>query len=138
RPRQELPVTYWQTGHIDAIRSATILDKSSMTGARILPLIVDPAYSCDIDTERDLQWVEWMFTHFDKPAVRPRPRVALPNPLRLVVFDFDGVMTDNRVWVSESGEEQVACDRGDGLGVQLLRRLGIDACVMSTERNPVV
>ena len=41
----------------------------------------------------------------------------------LVVFDFDGVFTDNRVWVSEAGEESVACWRGDGIG---LRRLDED------------
>src|SRR5262249_9177763 len=37
RPRQELPVIYWQTGHIDAVRTATILEKRSMSGRRILP-----------------------------------------------------------------------------------------------------
>jgi N-acylneuraminate cytidylyltransferase len=47
-------------------------------------------------------------------------------------------MTDNRVWVTEQGEEAVACSRGDGMGLQLLRRLGVDAFVLSTERNPVV
>jgi N-acylneuraminate cytidylyltransferase len=138
QPRQALPVTYWQTGHIDAIRSTTILQAHSMTGRRILPLIIDAAYSCDIDTELDLQRVEWTLAHSDWPIVRPRPRAALPTPLRLVVFDFDGVMTDNRVWVSESGSEWVACDRSDGLGVQVLKRLGVDACVLSTEENPVV
>jgi hypothetical protein len=35
RPRQELPVTYWQTGHVDAIRAATIREQLSMTGARM-------------------------------------------------------------------------------------------------------
>jgi 3-deoxy-D-manno-octulosonate 8-phosphate phosphatase KdsC-like HAD superfamily phosphatase len=28
--------------------------------------------------------------------------------VRLVVFDFDGVFTDNRVWVNEQGEEMLA------------------------------
>ena len=43
----------------------------------------------------------------------------------LVVFDFDGVFTDNRVFVSETGEESVVCWRGDGLG---LRRLDEWVC----------
>src|SRR5262245_54709971 len=47
-------------------------------------------------------------------------------------------MTDNRVWVNEHGEEFVACNRSDGLGVQSLRRLGLDLLVLSTERNGVV
>ena len=67
-----------------------------------------------------------------------RTRRPLPARLQLVVFDFDGVMTDNRVWVNEHGEEFVACNRSDGLGLQMLRRLGVDLLVLSTERNGVV
>jgi 3-deoxy-D-manno-octulosonate 8-phosphate phosphatase (KDO 8-P phosphatase) len=56
----------------------------------------------------------------------------------LVVFDFDGVFTDNTVWVSEEGVESVRCSRSDGLGLARLRLLGIPAFVISTEANPVV
>ncbi len=58
--------------------------------------------------------------------------------VRLVVFDFDGVFTDNRVLVTEDGTEAVFCSRADGLGVQLLQRAGVDCLVLSTETNPVV
>ena len=43
----------------------------------------------------------------------------------LIVYDFDGVMTDNRVWVNEDGVESVAVNRGDGLGVSMIKKLGI-------------
>ena len=56
----------------------------------------------------------------------------------LVVFDFDGVMTDNRVRVHQSGEEAVWCHRGDGWGVARLREAGFQLLVLSTEANPVV
>lgn len=58
--------------------------------------------------------------------------------IRLVVFDFDGVFTDNRVLVLDDGREAVSCWRGDGLGLRELRRLGIDVFVLSMETNPVV
>jgi N-acylneuraminate cytidylyltransferase len=58
--------------------------------------------------------------------------------VRLIVFDFDGVLTDNRVWVSEGGEEWVVCDRSDGLGLEQLRKLGYELFVISSERNAVV
>lgn len=58
--------------------------------------------------------------------------------LRLAAFDFDGVFTDNRVWISQSGEESVCCSRLDGIGLEALRRLGIALAVVSTETNPVV
>jgi YrbI family 3-deoxy-D-manno-octulosonate 8-phosphate phosphatase len=62
----------------------------------------------------------------------------LPVPPALVVFDFDGVMTDNAVWVAEDGREGVRCSRGDGMGITLLRRAGIPVLVLSTETNVVV
>jgi 3-deoxy-D-manno-octulosonate 8-phosphate phosphatase (KDO 8-P phosphatase) len=58
--------------------------------------------------------------------------------VRLVVFDFDGVFTDNTVYVSEDGTESVRCWRGDGLGLQALERVGVQTLVLSTEVNPVV
>lgn len=58
--------------------------------------------------------------------------------IRLAVYDFDGVMTDNRVFVSQEGVETVAANRSDGLGIGMIRRLGIEQCILSTETNPVV
>lgn len=56
----------------------------------------------------------------------------------MVAFDFDGVMTDNRVHVDETGRESVACSRFEGFGLDRLRALGIGLCIISTENNPVV
>jgi 3-deoxy-D-manno-octulosonate 8-phosphate phosphatase (KDO 8-P phosphatase) len=58
--------------------------------------------------------------------------------LRLVVFDFDGVFTDNRVFVLQDGSEAVVCTRADGLGLERLRTHGLDLLVLSKERNRVV
>lgn len=58
--------------------------------------------------------------------------------VRFLVFDFDGVFTDNRVYVSEAGTESVACWRGDGLGLAKLRKRSVPMYVISTEVNPVV
>ena len=55
-----------------------------------------------------------------------------------MVFDFDGVFTDNTVWTDSAGNEAVRCWRGDGLGLQRLRESAIPSWVLSTETNPVV
>lgn len=60
------------------------------------------------------------------------------SALDLLVYDFDGVMTDNRVRVDQAGGESVACSRADGLGVDLIRSLGLPQIIVSTETNPVV
>ena len=40
--------------------------------------------------------------------------------------------------VFQDGTEAVMCDRGDGMGVDLVQRSGIPVWVLSTETNPVV
>jgi YrbI family 3-deoxy-D-manno-octulosonate 8-phosphate phosphatase len=56
----------------------------------------------------------------------------------LIAFDFDGVFTDNTVYVSQNGVESVRCWRSDGLGLARLRAVGVRAFIISTEANPVV
>lgn len=64
---------------------------------------------------------------------------ALIRQIRLLVFDFDGVFTDNAVYVAEDGTESVRCSRGDGLGLSRLREMErMELLVLSTEQNPVV
>jgi len=58
--------------------------------------------------------------------------------IHLVATDFDGVMTDNRVFVLEDGREGVMCNRADGLACDLLRAAGVQIVILSTEHNPVV
>ena len=58
--------------------------------------------------------------------------------VQLIFFDFDGVFTDNAVYVDQNGVESVRCSRGDGLGVSLLRRCSVPMYILSTESNPVV
>jgi 3-deoxy-D-manno-octulosonate 8-phosphate phosphatase (KDO 8-P phosphatase) len=58
--------------------------------------------------------------------------------VRLAVFDFDGVFTDNRVWVNEHGEEALAFSRSDGLGLRRLDDVGVRYLIVSMEQNPIV
>lgn len=58
--------------------------------------------------------------------------------VRLVITDFDGVLTDNHVYVFEDGHEAVSCTRADGLACDLLRAAGVEVMILSTERSSVV
>ena len=58
--------------------------------------------------------------------------------LRLAVFDFDGVFTDNRVWVNEAGDEILAFSRSDGLGLRRLEEVGVRPLIVSMEQSPIV
>lgn len=138
-PRQILPDTYWQTGHIDVIRAKTILEQHSMSGKIIMPVMIDTKYTADIDTPEDWNRYEWAVYNSGLQMVTPgNLRRPLPDKIKLVVLDFDGTLTDNRVWVDETGREMIAAYRSDSIGVQMLKDSGIDVMVLSTEINPVV
>lgn len=138
-PRQRLPDVYWQTGHIDAIRTKTITEKGSVTGDTIFPLIIDPKYTVDIDIPQDWQAAEQKLFNQDLNLVLPgQKQRRFPEKVECLLLDFDGVLTDDRVWVNERGEEMVAASRADGLGLEKLRNKGIPVMVISRETNPVV
>ncbi|MBL9136094.1 MAG: acylneuraminate cytidylyltransferase [Verrucomicrobiales bacterium] len=86
----------------------------------------------EIDDPVDLEVAEVLLRHQIAESIQ------LPAPPAAVVFDFDGVMTDDRVLVTEQGVEGVLCHRGDGLGLARLRETGIPMLILSKERNPVV
>ena len=73
------------------------------------------------------------------PVTRVETKIKeLVSRIRLVAFDFDGVFTDNLVYVMQDGSEAVRCNRSDGIGLQKLKKLDIESVIISTEANPVV
>ena len=138
-PRQVLPPVYWQTGHIDAIRATTISRKHSMTGDVVYPLVIDPRYTVDIDTPAD--WEKYqalVYSGLEMVMPEGKSRRPMPRRVELVICDFDGVITDNRVWVDQDGRETVAAFRSDSLRIRELRERGMDVMILSSEPNPVV
>jgi N-acylneuraminate cytidylyltransferase len=102
-------------------------------------VLFDPAYSADLDTIDDWRRAEERLLVAGPPMVWPGDRRrTLPKKIDLLVLDFDGVLTDNRVWVDQDGHEMVAANRSDSLGVNMLRQAGVETVVISKETNPVV
>jgi len=137
-PRQILPPVYWQTGHIDAIRVSTIKQKSSLTGEVIYPLVIDPRYTVDIDNLSD--WAKYESLVYSglemvAPGKRRRP---MPEKIDLIISDFDGVITDNRVWVNRDGTESVAAYRSDSIRIREMQEAGIEVIILSSEIDRVV
>jgi N-acylneuraminate cytidylyltransferase len=82
-----------------------------------------------------------LLTTSEVPIVWPggaTPRRPLPEQIDLLVLDFDGVLTDDRVLTLQDGTEGVLSTRGDGLGLELLRAVGVPVVVLSKETNAVV
>ena len=66
------------------------------------------------------------------------------NNFHTLIFDFDGIFTDNNVLINQDGIETVKCSRADGLGLDILKKFidkknwELDYFILSTEKNPVV
>ncbi len=71
-PRQSLPTVYWHTGHIDVMRYETLMQKHSMSGDHILPIIIDPHYCIDIDTEEEWIYAEWLLNSGKISVIPPQ------------------------------------------------------------------
>tara|TARA_Y100000816_G_C26051206_1_gene551195 strand:- start:393 stop:899 length:507 start_codon:yes stop_codon:yes gene_type:complete len=58
--------------------------------------------------------------------------------LDAIIFDFDGVLTNNKVYIDSLGNETVECSRGDGLAFDVLNKIDLQTFIISSEKNKVV
>jgi N-acylneuraminate cytidylyltransferase len=137
--RQSLPKTYWQTGHIDVIRTSSLLTKKSLTGDILLPVMVDPRYTVDIDQPSDWPKYEALVQEASLEIVDPlKGRRPFPEKVSTLIMDFDGVFTDDKVYLDDEGHEFVRCDRGDGMGISFLRQMTeITPMIMSRDISTI-
>lgn len=131
--RQDQERQFLETGAIYAMRVAGFLGaRHRFFGKTVLYEASSPA--CQIGGPGGTELAELLLRRREE-----RDRLALlPTRPTALVLDFDGVLSDNRVWTDTEGRELVACDRGDGWGLGMLRRRGFPVVVLSTEINPVV
>lgn len=133
RPRrQEYPREFLENGSIYIFKPSVLRKTGSRLGGRVAVYEMPAWKSFQIDEFDDLNMAEWLMLRLGRDDDRKLAAI------KLLVFDFDGVMTDNRVMVDEHGTESVWCSRADGLGIQRLKTAGIKLAVLSTEKNRVV
>ena len=133
-PRQEIIETFLEeNGSIYIFKPSVLRTYGSRLGGKIAIHEMDRLDSFQVDEPGDLELLERLLA-----LERPEAQHADLAAICLLVLDFDGVMTDNRVFVAEDGHEGVWCHRGDGWGIARLKEAGIEVIVLSTETNPVV
>jgi len=123
-----------ENGAVYVMRVAPFLESEHRFCGKTVAHVADPIRALEIDDPMDWARAEAAVRFLDRRTASER----LPNRPSAVVFDFDGVFTDNAVVVREDGTESVRCDRGDGMGLGLLRARGVPTLILSKERNPVV
>lgn len=132
--RQDLAPRYLEAGSVYAFRTEGFRAAGRRFFGKIALYEIPRERCWEIDDEADLAVAEVLARNFPARA----PCAALPVPVRALVLDFDGVLTDNRVMVASDGREGVLCNRSDGLGLGQLRAAGLPMLILSTERDPVV
>jgi YrbI family 3-deoxy-D-manno-octulosonate 8-phosphate phosphatase len=134
RPRrQDIGQDFIENGSIYVFKPWVLREQHNRLGGKIAVYQMEPLDSFQVDQPGDLELMERLAS-----LNRPEASRADLEPIRLLVLDFDGVMTDNRVLVRQDGTEAVWCHRGDGWGIGRLKEKGMMIVVISTEANPVV
>ena len=132
RPRrQDLPHRVVETGAFYVFRLDGFLKAKMRFHGRIGVVEVSKRESLDVDTVEDLELARDL-----APSLTVTPKSL--GEIEAVVFDFDGVHTDDHVYLSQEGVESVRLKRGDGMGISLLKKAGYPILILSTEKNPVV
>lgn len=134
RPRrQDIGEDLIENGSIYVFKPWVLRETDNRLGGKIAVYRMDPLDSFQVDEPGDLELMEQIGKlgrhHADDSGL---------GAVQLLVLDFDGVMTDNRVLVNQDGTEAVLCHRGDGWGIARLKERGVKIIVISTETNSVV
>ena len=89
--------------------------------------------SQQIDEVHDLDLARLISNYKIKNTIRPKL-----EDLDMLVFDFDGVFTNNKFSLNSKGKESVVISRADGLAVKILINKKIPMLVLSSEKNDIV
>lgn len=124
---------YVETTAVTVVRVGIFEQAGELPAGRIVLYEVPEATALRLADGADWSQAERLAARANRVRAK-----ALLRDIRLLVLDFDGVLTDNRVLVLEDGREAVLCSRGDGMGIGLLKAAGVPVTVLSKEVNPVV
>ena len=134
RPRrQDRDAEYVENGAVYVLGTRGFRAAGHRFFGRVVVSEMPAARSLEIDDADELAAARLLAGWIDR--AHDGSRVA---GLRALVFDFDGVLTDNGVLTRQDGTESVRSDRSDGMGIEMLRHAGVPMVVISKEQNPVV
>jgi N-acylneuraminate cytidylyltransferase len=132
--RQQREPEFIENGAVYVMRTSGFLDAQHRFFGKTVTHTVPAERRWEIDEPVDFEIAEMLLER----QKSNRNQKKVPQYIQAVVFDFDGVFTDNCGLVDQNGVESVRCNRGDGMGISQLKRLGVRMLVLSSEENPVV
>jgi N-acylneuraminate cytidylyltransferase len=131
--RQDAPEDVVENGNIYIFRPSILRSTGNRLGGRVAVYRMNYTDSLQVDEPGDIEMISRIM-----PAPEPEVLGERLRSVRLLVLDCDGVLTDNRVSVSDDGRESVSFSRADGFGLARLKEAGVNIAVLSKETSPVV
>lgn len=132
--RQDLLPQYRETGSFYVMDMGGFVQSRHRFFGRTDFVLVDRVGAVDVDESSDLSVARALSTAFDERFSNAAPL----SGARAIVWDFDGVHTDDMALIRDDGSEAVVVNRSDGMGVRLLREAGVPMLIISSETNDVV
>jgi YrbI family 3-deoxy-D-manno-octulosonate 8-phosphate phosphatase len=138
--RQDRQKLYLENGSIYIFRPNILKTNYNRLGGKIAMFEMPFWKSYEIDKMEDVELCTYYFQLKLLPywSTHDSLKKISVADLSLIVYDFDGVMTDNRVIVLQDGTEAIVANRADGLGISRISSFGIPQLILTTETNPVV
>jgi len=130
--RQERNPQFVENGSIYLFKTEIIRKYNNRIGGKLSLYEMEFRQTWEIDILEDIELIEF---YLNKKINRVERRI---NNIDLFVYDFDGVMTDNKALVDLFGNESVFINRSDGLAIAEIKKTGILQIILSTEKNVVV
>jgi N-acylneuraminate cytidylyltransferase len=135
RPRrQDVKQKVMETGAIYTFPLTKFKEKTYRFCSEVMPVLVNPITSLEIDTVEDLELSNLIASQFENVNLE---FLDLNIP-KIIFTDFDGCLTNDKVRVNMFGRESVIVNRKDGLAIKRLNRMGIEVVIATTETNKVV
>tara|TARA_X000001036_G_scaffold374656_1_gene363136 strand:+ start:47 stop:1210 length:1164 start_codon:yes stop_codon:yes gene_type:complete len=130
RPReQDFNNFYEENGSIYITKVKNLRSSNNRLSGKIGFYEMNYFSSIQIDEPYDLKIIS---------SILPRRRSLDLKKIQIIISDFDGVFTDNNLYLNDSGSESVKLSRSDGMAIQMLKEKDIKFVVISSEKNKVV
>lgn len=145
--RQDLAPQYLEAGSVYVMVTEKFKEaKTRFCGKTVLYEIDDPRRELEIDdaseffmAERKLEWFKKSSDEQERYRIQAKQFERKLSNIKAVIFDFDGVFTDDSVYIDDQGKESVRCSRSDGYGIeQILNGTDLKLYVVSKETNNCV
>lgn len=134
RRRQDRAPLYLENGSIYIVKPSILKEYHNRLGGKIGMYEMDRWKYYEIDNPGDLEICEY----FMKNKILKEDAVPKMKNIKLIVYDCDGVLTDNKVTLTKSARECLRFNRSDGAAMAAIKKLGLGQVIMTTEQKSAI